>query len=58
MRAEGPIWAVVVAGGSGTRFGGHKQFASLGGRMVVEWAVSSALQACEGAVLVVPPGQL
>ena len=30
--------AVIVAAGSGTRFGGLKQFASLGGRPLVEWS--------------------
>ena len=34
-------WAVVVAGGSGTRFGGYKQFAMLAGRQVVEWSLAS-----------------
>lgn len=50
------MWAVVVAGGSGSRFGGHKQFAQLGDSTVVEWSVRSARQACDGAVLVVPTG--
>ena len=30
------VWGVVVAGGAGTRFGGAKQFALLGGRPLVE----------------------
>jgi 2-C-methyl-D-erythritol 4-phosphate cytidylyltransferase len=47
-------WAVVVAGGSGARFGGYKQFAPLGGRQVVDWSLDAANRACAGVVLVVP----
>src|SRR5688572_13226419 len=50
------IWAIVVAAGNGTRFGGPKQFAELGGRRIVEWAVAVARETCDGIVLVVPPG--
>ncbi len=51
-----PVWAVVVAGGSGARFGTHKQFAQLGDRTVVEWSVQAARSRCGGVVVVVPPG--
>lgn len=47
-------WAVVVAGGSGARFGGYKQFMMLAGREVVEWSLDAATRACAGVVLVVP----
>lgn len=47
-------WAVVVAGGSGTRFGGYKQFMTVGGREVVDWSLEAAGKACAGVVLVVP----
>jgi 2-C-methyl-D-erythritol 4-phosphate cytidylyltransferase len=47
-------WAVVVAGGRGSRFGGPKQFADLGGRPVASWSLATARQACDGVVLVVP----
>lgn len=53
--ATGPVWAVVVAAGSGERFGGAKQYASFGGRRVLDWAVAAAREACDGVVLVVPP---
>ncbi len=43
-----------MAGGSGARFGGHKQFASLGGRPVVDWSLEAAGASCSGVVLVVP----
>jgi 2-C-methyl-D-erythritol 4-phosphate cytidylyltransferase len=48
------VWAVVVAGGSGTRFGGYKQFMALAGREVVDWSLDAAGRACAGVVLVVP----
>ena len=51
-------WAIVVAGGSGARFGGAKQFGMLGGRKVVDWAVLAARSACEGVILVLPADQV
>ena len=50
------VWAVVVAGGSGTRFGGPKQFASLSGRPLLDWSLGTARKVCSGVVLVLPPG--
>lgn len=47
---------VVVAAGSGTRFGALKQFEHLGPRRVVDWAVAAARSIADGVVLVVPPG--
>jgi 2-C-methyl-D-erythritol 4-phosphate cytidylyltransferase len=47
-------WAVVVAGGSGSRFGTRKQLAPLGGRRVVDHAVASLRPHVEATVLVVP----
>lgn len=49
-------WAIVVAAGRGERFGRPKQFESVAGRRVVDWAVDDARDACDGVVLVVPPG--
>ncbi|MHB1518157.1 MAG: 2-C-methyl-D-erythritol 4-phosphate cytidylyltransferase [Acidimicrobiales bacterium] len=43
-----------MAGGSGHRFGGRKQFAALGGRPLVEWSLEAARSASAGVVLVVP----
>ena len=48
------VWAVVVAGGSGTRFGGPKQFDLLAGRTVVERSVDAARSVADGIVLVLP----
>jgi 2-C-methyl-D-erythritol 4-phosphate cytidylyltransferase len=50
------VWSVVVAGGSGQRFGRLKQFAVLAGRPVVAWAVEACRTVSTGVVLVVPPG--
>jgi 2-C-methyl-D-erythritol 4-phosphate cytidylyltransferase len=52
-RAVG-TWAVVVAAGSGSRFGAPKQFADLAGRPVLEWSLESARRACAEVVLVLP----
>ncbi len=50
----GPVWAIVVAGGVGTRFGAAKQWSPLAGRRVIDWSVAAAAEACDGVVLVVP----
>ena len=51
-------WAIVVAAGSGTRFGGQKQFAELAGRSLVDRSLEGARQACAGVVLVVSAERL
>jgi len=48
------VWAVVVAAGSGSRFGAQKQFASIGGRPMVAWSVVSARSVADGVVVVLP----
>jgi 2-C-methyl-D-erythritol 4-phosphate cytidylyltransferase len=48
------VWSIVVAGGSGRRFGEQKQFSSLGGRPVVSWALDACRAHSDGVVLVVP----
>jgi 2-C-methyl-D-erythritol 4-phosphate cytidylyltransferase len=50
------VWVVVVAAGSGRRFGASKQFAQLGGRAMVQWAVDASRAVADGVVLVLPPG--
>jgi 2-C-methyl-D-erythritol 4-phosphate cytidylyltransferase len=50
------VWSIVVAGGSGRRFGEQKQFSSLGGRPVLSWAVDACRGVSEGIVLVLPAG--
>ncbi len=51
------VWAVVVAGGSGSRYGRPKQFDLLAGRPVVAWSVAAARSVARGVVLVAPPGR-
>lgn len=58
MPAGRPVWAVVVAAGSGTRFGRAKQFARLGGRPVVAWATEAVRSVADGVVLVLPPDRV
>jgi len=47
-------WAIVVAGGSGERFGERKQYLALGGARVLDWALRAAAAQADGVVLVVP----
>ena len=46
---------MIVAAGSGDRFGGPKQYAPLGGRRVLDWSLGAARDTCDGVVLVVHP---
>ncbi|MGN6694139.1 MAG: IspD/TarI family cytidylyltransferase [Aquihabitans sp.] len=48
-----PVWVIVVAAGSGSRFGGPKQYAPLAGRRVVDWSIDAARSVADGVVLVV-----
>lgn len=41
MKEPGLVAAIIVAAGEGKRFGGPKQFASLAGRRVFEWAIEA-----------------
>ena len=50
------VWTIVVAAGSGQRFGGLKQFSELGSRRMVDWAVETAARATAGVVVVLPAG--
>lgn len=50
------VWAVVVAGGQGSRFGRPKQFEALAGRRVLDWSVEAARSVADGVVVVVPAG--
>lgn len=52
-RPEPRVWCVVVAAGSGTRFGRPKQFDELAGRRIVDRSLDVASRA-GGVVLVVP----
>jgi 2-C-methyl-D-erythritol 4-phosphate cytidylyltransferase len=48
------VWAVVVGGGSGRRFGRAKQYESLGRERVIDRSVRVAAEVCHGVVVVVP----
>ena len=52
------VWCIVVAGGSGRRFGGAKQWMDLAGVRVVDRSVATAAAACDGVVVVVPASDL
>jgi 2-C-methyl-D-erythritol 4-phosphate cytidylyltransferase len=47
-------WGIVVAGGTGNRFGAPKQFARLAGATVIDRSVAAARAACDAVVVVVP----
>lgn len=47
---------MVVAGGSGSRFGRPKQFLDLAGQPVITWSVQAARSVAHGVVVVVPAG--
>jgi 2-C-methyl-D-erythritol 4-phosphate cytidylyltransferase len=51
----GGTWCIVVAAGSGRRFGGAKQLELLGDEMVVARSVRVAASVCDGVVLVLNP---
>lgn len=48
------VWTIVVAGGSGRRFGSMKQFEDLAGSRVIDRAVAHAVQCSDAVVVVVP----
>jgi 2-C-methyl-D-erythritol 4-phosphate cytidylyltransferase len=50
------IWGIVVAGGTGDRFGAAKQFESIGGSRLVDRAVAATATACDAVVVVLPVG--
>ena len=56
----GDVWAIVVAAGSGSRFGDSvpKQFSELGGLRLLDWALSAAGAACDNVVIVLPAAHL
>lgn len=47
--------AIIVAGGSGSRSGGKKQWMTLGGKPVLDWSVEAFAQAGAGHIVVVVP---
>jgi 2-C-methyl-D-erythritol 4-phosphate cytidylyltransferase len=51
------VWAVVLAGGGGNRFGGLKQFAERSGQTLLERVVQLAAKCADGVVVVLPAAQ-
>jgi 2-C-methyl-D-erythritol 4-phosphate cytidylyltransferase len=49
-------WIIVLAAGGGSRFGGRKQFAKVGGERAVDRVVRTARSVSDGIVVVLPPG--
>ncbi|WP_420432158.1 2-C-methyl-D-erythritol 4-phosphate cytidylyltransferase [Candidatus Poriferisocius sp.] len=58
MATRPSVWTVIVAAGSGTRFGGAKQYLELAGSRVVDRSVTVAAQVSDGVVVVVPGGDV
>jgi 2-C-methyl-D-erythritol 4-phosphate cytidylyltransferase len=54
----GAVWTIVVAAGSGSRFGAAKQFAALGSQRVLDHAVEVAAASSDGVVVVAPADAL
>jgi 2-C-methyl-D-erythritol 4-phosphate cytidylyltransferase len=48
------VWGIVVAAGSGSRYGSAKQYEVLRGRRVLDWARQAMRSNVEGIVMVVP----
>lgn len=48
------VWTIVVAAGSGSRYGGAKQFEPLLDRRVIDWSIAAARSASDGIVCVLP----
>ena len=57
QRVGEKIWTIVVAAGSGTRFGSPKQFSLINERRIVDWAVETSRISSDGVVIVLPPEQ-
>ena len=49
------VWAIVVAAGTGSRFGGPKQYEALGDRRVLDWSLAAVRSVASGVVLAVLP---
>ena len=54
---DGRVCAIVLAGGSGQRFGGRpKQFERVDGQRMIDRTVGAARRTCDAVVVVLPPG--
>jgi 2-C-methyl-D-erythritol 4-phosphate cytidylyltransferase len=50
------VWAIVLAGGSGQRFGAAKQFLMLDDRRLVDWVIDGCRSVAHEVVVVIPSG--
>ncbi|MEU6700036.1 2-C-methyl-D-erythritol 4-phosphate cytidylyltransferase [Pseudonocardia sp. NPDC046786] len=50
------VWAIVLAGGRGARYGRLKQLEELAGARLVDHTVAAARRTCDRVALVLPPG--
>jgi len=50
------VWGIVLAAGSGWRFGGPKQFSKLNRLRLVDHVVATATTVCDRVMVVLPPG--
>ncbi len=57
MAENETVWTIVVAAGSGLRFGSAKQFETIGGKQIVDWAVDEASKHSMGVITVLPAGK-
>jgi 2-C-methyl-D-erythritol 4-phosphate cytidylyltransferase len=57
MAENETVWTIVVAAGSGLRFGSAKQFETIGGKQIVDWAVEEASKHSMGVITVLPAGK-
>lgn len=56
--SDGPVWTIVLAAGSGRRFGGSpKQFELLGDVRIIDRSLAVSRAAADHVVVVLPPGQ-
>jgi len=57
QRVGEKIWTIIVAAGTGSRFGSPKQFSLINERRIVDWAVETARVSSDGVVVVLPAEQ-
>jgi 2-C-methyl-D-erythritol 4-phosphate cytidylyltransferase len=57
MAENETVWTIVVAAGSGLRFGSAKQFETIGGKRIVDWAMDEATEHSVGVIVVLPKGE-
>ncbi|NCY15724.1 MAG: 2-C-methyl-D-erythritol 4-phosphate cytidylyltransferase [Actinobacteria bacterium] len=56
--SDGPVWAIVLAAGSGRRYGAQpKQYELLGGERVIDRALSTCRAAADHVIVVLAPGE-